>query len=466
MKRIAAVITALIISIPFMNCFKTEAFNFPISSTIYSESAVLINLDSETVVTEKNADKTQMPGALVNIMTAIVCLESTNKLSEEITVDSSVYADLINSQYPEDLIYADIYDGDVLTVNDLLYAMMLTSSVEASQTLAYHFGGESVSAFVDKMNAKAKELGCQNTNFTNPTGLYDTNQYTTARDLAIMTQYALKTSVFEDISSTWSYNPSVPNFQNHPEHSAWIWTHSNLMMDEDDVEYYYKGTRGIKTGNLSAVGRNLVTVASRDGNTYLAILLKAPLTDANGENKFYHIEDAKTLFNWAFTHFSYKDLISASEEIAEVSVSLAEGSDYVLLKPESEYNALWYDGVDTSLIKRDIEYQTDIQAPVSKGEKLGVVHLKYSGEEIASIDLVAVSDVKRSVSKYNIYAAKRFRDSEWFSKAFIISGILCFIYILLCIYSFICYKNNTKPVRPIYAVPKINNKKHKKKKRD
>ena len=98
--------------------------------------------------------------------------------------------------------------------------------------------------------------------------------------------------------------------------------------------------------------------------------------------------------------------------------------------------------------------------------QLGVVHLKYSGEEIASIDLVAVSDVKRSVSKYNIYAAKRFRDSEWFSKAFIISGILCFIYILLCIYSFICYKNNTKPVRPIYAVPKINNKKHKKKKRD
>lgn len=465
MKRITPLILSLIIIIPFINNMNVQALNFPLNNAIKSESAIVLNIDNDIIIHEKNADTKQMPGSLVNIMTAIICLENTRDLSKEITVDKSVFADLKNTQYPEDLRSADIFDGDVLTVNDLLYAMMLTSSYEAAQTLAYHYGDGSVESFVKKMNEKAAEIGCKNTNFVNPTGIYDDNQYTTARDMMLITRYAMNTSIFTNIATTKEYNPTVPNLQNHKHHNEWIWTHSNLMMDEES-DYYYRGAKGIKTGNLTAAGRNIIAMAGKDGHNYLVVLLKAPIRDPDGKNQFYHIDDAISVFNWAFNNFSYRDLVTESEEIAEVSVDLADGTDYVLLRPEMTYTALWYDKADTALIKKDIQYVKDIKAPIKAGDKLGVLQLMYSGEEIATVNLVAVSDVERSASKFNLYVAKRFKDSEWFKKAFIVSGLLCLIYIVLCAYSFICYKNNSKAVKPIYAMPKAGKRKKKKSNKD
>lgn len=464
MKKIIAVLSGIFILMPFVKCFDTNAISFPLKTPIQSESAVVVNLDSDIIIHEKNADIQQMPGPLVNIMTAVICLENCDNLNQEITIDKSVYSSLYDSEYPEDIRNADIFDGDILTVSDLLYAMMLTSSVEASQTLAYYIGDGSVAAFVTMMNDKAKEIGCLSTNFTNPNGMYDLNQYTTARDMATLTQYALSVPLFEKISTTPTYNPSVPNFERHVSHESWIWTHSNVMMDSES-EYFYNGAKGIKTGNLSAAGRNIITMASKDGNNYLVVLLKAPLKDADGDNKYYHLEDAGTLLDWAFSHFSYQVILAETVELGEIPVTLAEGNGYVLARPKSEFSILWYDEIDTSLIKRDdITWDKDyLQAPVSKGDKLGEVKLKYSGEELGTVEIVAVSNVKRSVSKYNLYAAKIFKDSKWFSKALIISSILCSIYILICIYSFVLYRNNAKPLKPLYAVPKVNKKKKKKK---
>ncbi len=186
-KQIIALLSAAAIILPFANPYKAKAFNFTLKDTIYSESAMLINLDSDVVIHEKNADAKQLPGPLVNIMTAVVCIEECSDLTQELTIDSSVYAPLSETEYKDDLRYADIYDGDILSYNDLLYAMMLTSSIEAAQTIAYNIGEGDVSAFVDKMNQKAAEIGLTATHFTNPTGMYDKDQYTTARDMAILT---------------------------------------------------------------------------------------------------------------------------------------------------------------------------------------------------------------------------------------------------------------------------------------
>lgn len=464
MKKIIAALSGICMLVPFAGALNAQAVNFPLKTTIQSESAMLINLDTNTVIHEKNADVQQMPGPLVNIMAAVICLENCENIDDKITIDESVYAHLYNVQYPEDLRYADIYNGDVLTVSDLLYAMMMTSSVEASETLAYYIGEGSTSDFVDMMNDKATELGCTSTNFTNATGMYDMNQYTTARDIAKITQYALTVPLFETIATTAEYNPSIPNLQNHETHTEWIWEHSNIMMDNGN-DYYYPGAKGIKTANLSAAGRNIVAMASRDGNNYLAILLKSPVCDAEGLNTYYHLEDAAKLFDWAFDYFSYQVILSNTVEVGEIPVSLAEGNDYVLARPKEEFSLLWYDEIDTSLIKKDdIDWDKDsLQAPVKKGDRLGEVTLTYAGEELGTVELVAVSDVERSLTKYNFYAAKMFIKSKWFIQAIIISVVLCFIYIVICFYSFMCYKNNSKPIKPIYAVPKVD-KKHKNKK--
>ncbi len=458
-NKIFALLSVMAIIIPFAKPVKSEAINFTLKDTIHSDSAILINLDSDTVIHEKNADDKQMPGPLVNIMTAIVCIEQCTDLNQEIIIDESIYTDLYVTEYPDDIRTAEIYNEDILTYTDLLYAMMLTSSIEASQTIAYNIGGRSVSSFVDKMNEKASELGLKSTHFTNPTGMYDENQYTSARDMAILTEYALSIPNFEKICSTYSYNPSVPNLERHEDRSEWIWYHSNSMMDSES-DYYYPGARGVKTGNLEKGGRNIVALASKDGNNYLAVAMRSPLSDANGNTQFYHLEDARDLFNWAFNHFSYQIILAETAELGEIPVSLADGNDYVLARPKEEISLLWYDDIDVSLINRDniIWYKKSLQAPVKKGELLGEVTLEYSGEALATVELIAVSNVERSTAKYNLYAAKMFPKSNWFKKAIIISCVLCGIYILICIYSFILFKNNSKPIKPKYAVPNIKDK--------
>ena len=351
-NKIFALLSVMAIIIPFAKPVKSEAINFTLKDTIHSDSAILINLDSDTVIHEKNADDKQMPGPLVNIMTAIVCIEQCTDLNQEIIIDESIYTDLYVTEYPDDIRTAEIYNEDILTYTDLLYAMMLTSSIEASQTIAYNIGGRSVSSFVDKMNEKASELGLKSTHFTNPTGMYDENQYTSARDMTILTEYALSIPNFEKICSTYSYNPSVPNLERHEDRSEWIWYHSNSMMDSES-DYYYPGARGVKTGNLEKGGRNIIALASKDGNNYLAVAMRSPLSDANGNTQFYHLEDARDLFNWAFNHFSYQIILAETAELGEIPVSLADGNDYVLARPKEEISLLWYDDIDVSLINRD-----------------------------------------------------------------------------------------------------------------
>lgn len=464
-KKIFAILSSVAMILPFLHPAETQAVNFTTKTQLKSDSAIILNLDCDTVIHEKNADAKQYPGPLVNIMTAVVCMEECKDLSEVITIDEDVFADIkYNSEYIEDIRLADIFDGDQLTYADLLYAMMLTSSIEASQTIAYKIGGNSVSSFVKKMNEKAEELDLSSTHFTNPTGMHDPEQYTTARDMAKLTQYALGISIFDKVCSTYKYTPSVPNPKSHPDSQSWVWYHSNIMMDKDNENYYYSGVKGIKTGNLEASGRNIVAAASRDGNNYLTVCMKSPFTDDEGNNAFYHISDAETLFNWAFNHFSYKVILADTTELGEVKVSLAEGNDYVLARPKDEITMLWYDDVDISLVSNDnkVWYNDTLQAPVKKGDLLGKVTLEYSGEKIATVDMIAVSDVERSSSKYNLHVAKLFPKSSWFKKALFISIILCLIYILICVYAYFVFKSRSKPMKPMYAVPKVEKRKRRK----
>ncbi len=462
-SKIFAAVSAAVVILPFLRCSDAEAVSFTMKSTLHSDSAIILNLDSDIVIHEKNADKKQMPGPLVNIMTAVVCMENCSDLNQEITIEEDIYSDLYVTDYPDDLRFAEILDGDVLTYNDLLYAMMLTSSIEASQTIAYNIGGESVSAFVELMNEKAAALGMSSTNFTNPTGMYDAEQYTTARDMAILTKYAMSMSHFDDICSTYAYTPSIPNEERHPVRESWRWFHSNIMMDEES-DSYYKGVRGIKTGNLELGGRNIVAAASKDGHNYLVIGMRAPINDPDGNTAFYHIEDAETMLDWAFGHFSYQVVLAETAELGELPVELADGNDYVLARPKEEVSLLWYDQIDLSLISRDniTWYQTKLQAPVKKGDPLGRVTLEYSGERLADVELVAVSNVERSTSKYNFYAAKLFTKSSWFKKSFIVAGLISILYIIICIYSYVLFKSRAKPVKPMYAVPKVDRRKKKK----
>lgn len=449
-KRLLSVFLSLMIVCCLCAKLPASAISFTPSFDINSAAGLLIDLDSGEVIYQKNADTQYMPGALVQIMAAVVVLENCKNLSTRITADASLYSQYTDSEYAEDVRYADIKDGDVLTVEELLYAMMLTSSVEASTLLANQFGNGSIPAFVDMMNDRAEELGCTQTHFTNVTGLYDIAQKTTANDLARIVRHALELSRFETIATTVNFKPFSANQVRHDD--DWTWTHSNLMTIPNNAEFV-EGVKGIKTANLSAQGRNVITESSRDGNHFLVILLAAPFEDTSGNLKYYHIEDARALFEWVYSHFSFKTILSDSAELGQISVKNGSNTDYVLVKPAVSCGMLWYDMADSGSITQELDLKQSVSAPVKKGDVLGSVTLKFSGEQIASIDLVATSSVELSKMKYYLALTKHFPKTEWLTRAILLSILLCAIYLAICLYSHIQYLNRRKPATPVHLKP-------------
>ncbi len=453
MKRFLSICLSLVMVICFCGSLRTEAVSFTPNFEIKSAAGILINTDTDAVLYQKNADVQYMPGSMVQIMTAIIVLENCTDLSQQITADSALYTHFTNAEYPDDVRYADIKNGDVLSVEELLYAMMLTSSCEAAVILSNAISNGSPAGFVNMMNQKAAELGCQNTNFTNATGLYSAAQKTTVNDMAIITQYALENDVFKRIATAGSFSPYTPNLDRHDPN--WTWTHSNTMMSSANP-YYTRGVEGIKTANLTVQGRNIVTQATRDGNTFLAILMAAPFEDETGELQYYHLEDASALFEWAFAHFEYRTILSENTELGQIPVENGEGKSYVLVKPARPYMAMWYDMADMASIVQEVSLKDHVSAPVKEGDVLGQVTLKFSGEEIITIDLIATSSVELSKYKYYMALIQHFPKSPWLMKAVLISLLLCAIYIVICLYAHICYKEKLKPIEPVHLKPKAS----------
>lgn len=430
---------------------------FTPSFGINSDSCILYNTDEKEVIYKKNADKKEMPEQLVNIMAAIIVLEKCENPDKKLLmVDSSIYDNKFASYASQfgydDLRYAQIKNEDELTVTELLYAMMLVGSCEACEILANEFGSAGKD-FVYLMNEKARQLGCKNTNFTNASGLYDENQYTTAEDMLTITNYALGIDKFVEIATAPSYRPVIRNTKNHTD-SSWMWTNSNTMMAEKS-EYYYEGAKGIKTGNLDKAGRSLVMECTKGEYTYLLILLNAPFEDSDGNLQFYHLEDAKQLLDWAFDSFKETEILSKSEEVAEIPVKLSNSNDYVLVKPKNEISALWCSDVDVNVIQKNIKLYNNVYAPIKKGQKLGTIELTYNGKNITAEDLVASNDVSRSFIKYMLFAIGRYPRSGFLSISFIISLIISLLYIAICIWAYVHAQNSMKPKEPVHVIPRV-----------
>ncbi|MBR1529756.1 MAG: D-alanyl-D-alanine carboxypeptidase [Oscillospiraceae bacterium] len=453
-KKFFSVFMSVLIVCCFCTSLTGQAISFTPNFEINSAACVLINTDTGDVLYEKNADALYMPGSLVQIMEAALVLEKCTDLKMQITCDSELVKRYQNTEHADDLRYADILEGDVLTVEELLYALMLTSSCEAAVMLANQFGNGSVASFVDMMNAKAQELGCTQTNFTNVTGIADSAQKTTARELAKITQYAMNVSKFMTFASAVSYAPETQNADRH-KMDEWIWTHSNAMMQENS-SYYLEGTKGIKTANLADQGRSIICQGTKDGNTFLVVLLAAPFTDSDGTLKFYHMTDANDLLKWAYTHFNYQTILSDSTELGQITVQNGDGVDYVLVRPEKSFMSLWYDGADINSIVQDIKLDDNVSAPIKQGEKLGTVTLKFSGQELAVIDLIATSSVELSQKKYYLALAKHFPHTEWMTRAIFLSVVLCAVYLVLCIYAHVLHTQKNKAPEPVHLKPKAS----------
>ena len=256
---------------------------WPQASDISSEAAVVMENTTNTILYSKNADEVLFPGSTVKIMTCLLALENT-QLTDEVTMTATGVSGVtdggasISSQVDE-----------VFTVEQCLYAIMVASANDIALQIAEHVGG-SVDGFVQQMNTRAQELGCTNTVFTNPTGLPDDNQHTTAHDMALIMQAAIQNESFRTIAAATSYTIPATN-----KAAARNLT-SKFTMTDTGSTGFYEGCIGGKEGYTEASGSTLVCEASKNNMKLVCIVLNG----ASGVTD----DEAIALLNYGFDNFA------------------------------------------------------------------------------------------------------------------------------------------------------------------
>lgn len=421
-----------------------DALSFDPGFEVSSQGVYLANLDKDTLIYEKNAQEQYCPASLVKIMTAIVALENCSDLNIKVTAPIEVF----NELYGRNASNAGMSAGEEMTMQDLLYGLMLKSGCDSAGTIADYISGGETGRFVDMMNAKAKEIGAENTVFVDAHGLDNDTQRTTAYDMYLITKYALSIPKFKEIATAYSYT-LPPTNKRGEEDTTRYWTHTNQMMNSKS-KYYNQYVKGIKTGTSGLNTKNLVTMAQKDGNTYLLILLGAPSRDAEGNTLQSTFEDSNKLYQWIFKDFSMRSLVDTKEYLEEVPVKLSAEKDYVLGVPEEDALAFLPNNVDLKNdIKKVATVKKDVMAPLKKGDVVGSVELQLQGETLATVNLVASENVDRSTWKYFGYQMQRFFRNRWVQFILVLLLLLLVSYIVLAV----VYNHRKKKRRQRKAQP-------------
>lgn len=359
-----------------------------LEKNLSSEAVLLMEASTGKVVYEKNGYEKKYPASTTKIMTAILAIEHCN-LNE--TATASEFA--INS-VPSGYSTANIQIGETLSVKDLLYALMLQSANESAVILAEHVSG-SQEAFANLMNEKAKELGCKNTHFINPNGIHDENHYTTAYDLALIAQYAMKNQTFRDIVKTTSF--TLPATTSYPSESRTYANTNNLIIYDArnrPDNYYYKYATGVKTGYTSAAKNCLVASAEKNGIEYISVVLGASITYESTGSVSHRYVDTISLFDYAFDNFSFRKLKSANNLIKTIKIENGKKDENSLdLLIASDVNSLVSLDNKSNQIDPEITLKEGLSAPIAKGDIVGTISYKVEGINYTT-DLIAGNDVE------------------------------------------------------------------------
>lgn len=272
--------------------------------TVQAEGAVLLNCGTGQILFGKNENTQFYPASITKVMTALLTIENCN-LSDVVTFSEAATTNLESGA-----VTLDLTAGDQLTVEQCLYALLLKSANEVANGLAEHISG-SVSAFSDKMNARAAQLGCKNTHFANPNGLNNTTHLTTPYDMALIARAAYADPTLSKISTTTSYQmPATIKGE------AKTITMGHKMNYPTDSRYY-PGIVGGKTGYTSKAGNTLVTCVEKNGVRLVAVVMKASGT---------HYTDTKAMLDYGFELASRGEIQGGDPSYAGASAGVSAAS--------------------------------------------------------------------------------------------------------------------------------------------
>ena len=407
----------------------------------------MVNLDTDIEIVSKKANEKMYPASTTKIMTALLTIELVKDFDQYVLVPYTAFNEFSegnpNFVGPSNAAIEPMQTN--ITYRDLLYTLMVSSACESANILAYNLGGESIPNFVNMMNEKAKELGCKNTHFSNPHGLFEEDNYTTAYDLYLITKYAMDNyKMFLDVCSTTYYD--MPANQFNPEGYT-KYTTNQLIVPSSD--YYYEGVKGVKTGsidyyiyekedgtfdydNMEYGSRSLVTVAEKNGYNYMIVSLEAPYFNEDGTKTEENLSfvDHINLYDWAFDEFVYTEVIKENEQIMQVDVDKGLESDTVGLVTTDAFFTLLPRSLDKSTIQQLRPTVEVMEAPITAGTKVGRLELKLNGDTIAKLDLVTESDISLDMNEYYKEKLKNIVSTPQFIAIIIVLGILIVLFIV------------------------------------
>lgn len=379
MKRISyAYILLLAVFISVFLPLRVSGSSIYVSVSAYS--AVLLNADNGDVYFEKNANEKLPMASTTKIMTALVALENSD-ITDTVVIDRRAVGVEGSSIY--------LTEGELLTMENLLYALLLSSANDAAAAIAIEVGG-SIEGFAAMMNEKAAELGLTSSHFENPHGLDSEEHYTSALDLARLTAAALENETFRKIVST--YKTTIPMNGG-----------TRVLINHNKLLRSYEGAIGVKTGFTKRSGRCLVSAAERDGLRLIAVTINAP-----GD-----WQDHSAMLDSGFRAYHNVDALAGGEYLLSLPV-IGGVEQSVLCSNVDSVSATLPTSVNKSDLEFTLESPSFLYAPVEKGERVGKLICLLDGEIIGETEIKAEYSVPVVVYKKSFWQ----RIADFFSGLF------------------------------------------------
>ncbi|MBR0467033.1 MAG: D-alanyl-D-alanine carboxypeptidase [Clostridia bacterium] len=414
-KKIISVFFAILIVA--LTSFSAVAYT-PTGFEVDAKSALLISMDTNEVLYEKNADQKVYPASITKIMTVILMLEN-KKYNENglITMTEDVDPYITGT----DSSVSNIQVGEQIRQIDLCYFVLMSSAGDCAYLAALTYGG-TVENFVKMMNDKAQKLGLKGTHYGNPVGLHDEQTYTTARDTAELTKYALKNETFKKICESTRYTVPATNMSGERILSTTNFLHDNT------TDYFYQYAHGVKTGYTDEAGRCLVSTATLEGYNYMCVLFGCTVSDY----KRYEFIDSRNLYRWAFNNFSYKEIADTKNPVCEVPLKLASDTDYLPLYVEDGFISVMPDDADMStvIIKPHIKEDFAVSAPVKKGQKIATADIIYAEKVIGTVNLISHDSIKANFFLVVLDKLKAFFGSSYMIVVYVVIAVIALIFLI------------------------------------
>lgn len=371
MKKVLSFIFVFIL---FM--VRTNAVELDISS----QNAILYNMDTEEILYKKAADEQVSIASLTKIMTALVSIENIEDLDTQVVLTADDFGGLIEAN----AVTAGFTKGEVVTYRDLLYGLLLPSGADAAKALARNIAG-SEENFIKMMNEKVEKMNLKNTHFSTVIGLDDDNNYSTARELALIFKEALKNEDFKTIITTKEYTSSDGKVKFHST------IQSNAKKFEIDIPYILGG----KTGTTTDAGLCLATIAKENDVNYMLVTLGA-LYDKKAP---HNIEDAQTIYDYFIDNYGNHVIVDKETPFTEIKVKY--GTEKTLkLYPTKSITKYLENDYDKNDIKYVYDGREEITAFTKKGEKLGTLQIYYQDNLIAKENIVLNQTLKFSLLEF------------------------------------------------------------------